>query len=76
MWDYRIIKSKQKDGSDLYSIAEVYFKDDGKPWGFVEADGSFLIWETVKELEENIDWFKEAFNKPILRENEDGTLTE
>ncbi|WP_158738056.1 hypothetical protein [Alteribacillus sp. YIM 98480] len=74
MWDYRVVKERTKDGTELFKIAEVFFNDNGEPWAFVEPDESFLSWESIEELEKNIDWFKEAFAKPVLYEKDDGSL--
>jgi hypothetical protein len=61
-FDYRIIKSK-----GLYTIKEVYYSSKGKPmWWSVEPDSP--QGETLKELKEDFECYKEALNKPVLVE--------
>ena len=71
-WNHRVIKRYYKKSDTVaYQIHEVYYEDDGaiKSWtdSPVEPFG-----ETVEELQGDIRYFAEAFQKPVLEEQDDG----
>lgn len=75
-WNHRVVKETSKNGIDYYSIREVYYDANGVPNGYTE-EMMYPYGETVSELEQEVDLFKDAFSKPILVINiEDETLKE
>ncbi len=65
MWNYRLVQSK-KDNTVV--LAEVYYNDDGTPYGFAEAD---VLGEDSDEVRSIYDMMGEAFTKPIIDEDKD-----
>lgn len=63
-WDYRVVEDK-----GTFAIYEVYYNDTGKITAITEnplgPQG-----ETVKELEEDIEYFRRALEMPVLRMGE------
>lgn len=58
-WEYRIIKTKSG-----YAIHEVYYNKKGeiKHW----TDAVSPSGATLCELNDDFDWYKLAFEKPVL----------
>ena len=81
MWNYRLVKTKDKDHYKI-GIHEVYYDKDNKPFAcsiepeslclFLELDASTEE-EIVSELKDNLDYILKAFNKPILNIDTDFT---
>ena len=65
MWNYRLVQSKEDSTTVL---AEVYYNDDGTPYGFAEAG---VLGEDTNEAREVYDMMKEAFTKPTIDEDKD-----
>jgi hypothetical protein len=63
-WNYRVVK--EEDG--FYSICEVYYNKDGKIDGWISAPTFIFEGSSVKELQENLDRVRKAFDKPILKQ--------
>lgn len=70
-WNYRIIQ----DGERWY-IGEVYYDADGKPDGYTETGNSMDGWERQEDLVTTHRLVGFALDKPYLRVNLDGSLTE
>lgn len=76
-WNYRIIKTI-RDKEPFYRIHEVYYDDNGEIEGWTE-EPVLPYGETVEELREDIHYFLQAFQQPILalkEENEKEKLVE
>jgi len=65
MWNYRLVQSKEDSTTVL---AEVYYNDDGTPYGFAEAG---VLGEDLEEARAVYDMMGEAFTKPIIDEDKD-----
>ena len=65
MWNYRLVESKE---DNTVVLAEVYYNDDGTPYGFTEAG---VLGEDTNEAREVYDMMKEAFTKPTIDEDKD-----
>ena len=65
MWDYRLVKDGPDDFQCL-TVAEVYYNEDGEPYGWCDAS---LIGDDIKEAKEVHRMMAEAFDKPILEAN-------
>jgi len=58
-WNYRVIKDK------WFAIHEVYYTEDEQPSAYSESEVS--PWgETLEELEEDMEHFKQALLRPVL----------
>jgi hypothetical protein len=64
MWDYRVIK-KEILGEDSFTIHEVYYDLDGKPY-LVTENACYPAGETIEELKEDFEHYKSALDKPVL----------
>ena len=62
MWNYRLVKDGPDDFSCL-TVAEVYYNEDGEPYGWIDAT---IIGDDLKETKEVHRMMVEAFDKPIL----------
>ena len=62
MWNYRLIKDGPDDFQCL-TVAEVYYNEDGEPYGWIDAT---IIGDDLKETKEVHRMMVEAFDKPIL----------
>ncbi len=72
-WNYRIIKKEfPEHNENTYQIHEVHYEDDGKIKGWTQNPIS-PFGATHGELREDIRYQLNAFRKPILKENSDGT---
>ena len=65
MWNYRLVQSKE---DNTVVLAEVYYNDDGTPYGFAEAG---VLGEDTNEAREVYDMMKEAFTETIIDEDKD-----
>ena len=65
MWNYRLVQSKE---DNTVVLAEVYYNDDGTPYGFTEAG---VLGEDTNGAREVYDMMGEAFTKPIIDEDKD-----
>ena len=70
-WNYRVVKATNKvTGETLFYLSEVYYGDDGKPYGYTDssliADG-----DTLDGLQELRDRLNQAFEEPVLDAEKD-----
>ena len=65
MWDYRLVKDGPDDFQCL-TVAEVYYNEDGEPYGWIDAT---IIGDDLKETKEVHRMMAEAFDKPVLEAN-------
>ena len=63
-WDYRII---EHDGA--FTVHEVHYNDKGDIISISE-DPMGPSGETLEELKEDMEYFLQAFNRPVLRKEE------
>ena len=66
MWNYRLVKDGPDDFQCL-TVAEVYYNEDGEPYGWIDAT---IIGDDLKETKEVHRMMVEAFDKPILEAKE------
>jgi hypothetical protein len=67
VWNYRVLKRRQKDGSWIFGIHEVFYDDEtGKPFAFTE-ESVFPQGTSYKELVKDLQYMlKDARRaKPI-----------
>lgn len=68
-WNYRVVKKKY-NGTDIYSIHEVFYNEAGEPWGCTEHS----CWpqgETEKELVLDLRNYVLAIMAPVLDYDKD-----
>lgn len=68
-WNHRLVKQTFKDGSDWYSVREVFYNgdedDDNNIFGYTE-DPVDISGESVEEIREYLKWCLKCLDKPIL----------
>ena len=71
-FDYRIIK--KKDGN--FMVGEVYYSEEDNIIVFWDPDPVGIEAESLEHLKEELYYVTQAFNKPILKEDDNGMLVE
>ena len=61
-WNLRIVQTTNTDGT-WYEIREVYYDDEGIPFGHSNAT---VLSEEIDDMKWYIDHMKEAFTLPVL----------
>lgn len=61
-WEYRIVHHVEMD-EDIYTLAEVYFNDDGAPFGWADA---IVQDTTLVGLRLELDRMYGALTKPAI----------
>lgn len=64
-WNYRIVKSADPDGTEVWAVHEVYYDSEGKPEAWTERP-SHPLGETWNELHRDFTHYQEAFTKRAL----------
>jgi hypothetical protein len=72
-WNYRFVKIKNMqpfsvDDEYIYQLCEVYYDDDGKPYGFCDAGPVFV--ENPEERFEIACWISRAAIDDVLDAND------
>ena len=49
-WNYRVVRSKDVDGSDIYALHECYYDKDGRIEGVTHRPVALYGFESVKDL--------------------------
>jgi len=49
-WNYRVVRSKDVDGSDIYALHECYYNKDGSIDGVTHRPVALYGFESVKDL--------------------------
>ena len=72
-WNYRVLE-EIKNGVSLFSIIEVHY-EDGKISGYIDTHHNILGgWDTYDDLKGTWELVKGAFDRPIVRKDEKGSL--
>ena len=69
-WNNRVVKEVLDDGSDWYSIREVFYNDDQSIYAYTEEPVG-IVGESINEIREYLLWCLSCLEKPIL---EDGKV--
>lgn len=64
-WNYRVLKT-----GDIYQIHEVFYDDVGIIIGWSKSPCS-PVGDSPAELEHDVEQFRKAFGRPVLRESDD-----
>ena len=68
-WNHRVVKQTYEDGTEEYSVREVFYNDDGTIFGYTENPAD-VVAETVDELREYIELCLKSLDDPILIDGE------
>jgi hypothetical protein len=63
-WNYRVIDTTEKEGEPCFIVAEVFYNDDGIPWGYSDTgiDG-----ENIEEIKQTLKAMKKALKDEVLQ---------
>jgi len=64
-WNYRVIKSMDKNGEAFFGIHEVYYEDNNVPKSCTVEPVS-LAAESLEDLKADLNLIAKSFNKPVL----------
>ncbi len=68
-WNHRVVKEKDKDGTDWYSVREVFYNDDDSIYAYTEEPVS-ICGESVEGMREYCQWVMNCLDKDILVDGE------
>lgn len=68
-WNHRVVKEKLLDGTDFYSVREVFYNDDGSIYAYTEEPVR-IHGESIDDLREYTQWVLDCLDKPILIDGE------
>lgn len=63
-WNYRVIRHVTEILGEWFAIHEVYY-EKGKPVAVTESP-SYPMGETIEELQEDVQYFNQAFRRSVL----------
>ena len=65
-WNYRVIDIAEREGYDspCFIVAEVFYNEDGTPWGYSNTgiDG-----ENIEEIKQTLKAMKRALKEEVLQ---------
>ena len=70
-WNYRVLE-EVKDGVSFFRIVEVYYDDQSNFYGFKVSSADILVWDNFTDLKGTYEKIRPAFDKPVLRRDENG----
>lgn len=62
-WDYRVVRRKEPDGTEIYSICEAYSDRNSKIFALSQVSP---MGDTIDDLKHDMAWMVEALKKPVL----------
>ena len=68
-WNQRVVLKKLEDGTDWYSIREVYYNDDGTIYAWTE-DAMEISSESLDGLKRYVQQVLACLDKPVLIDGE------
>lgn len=64
-WNYRVVRRQNPSGETTFSIHEAYYDEDGNV-GTITTEPVQPQGETFEELKKDLEWYYQAFNRPVL----------
>ncbi|MBM3144605.1 MAG: hypothetical protein FJ010_06465 [Chloroflexi bacterium] len=68
-WNHRVVRQKLEDGTDWFSVREVFYNDDQSIFGYTE-DPVDISGESIVELKRYTRWVLDCLDKDILVDGE------
>ncbi len=65
-WNIRVVRDRYTDGTEFYSLREVYYDDDGNVTAMTADGGMDIEGETYEDMVEYLSWCVIAVSKPVL----------
>jgi tetrahydromethanopterin S-methyltransferase subunit H len=68
-WNHRVVKERLRDGTDWYSVREVFYNNDGSIYAYTEEPVD-ICGESVENMREYCQWVMDCLDKDILVDGE------
>lgn len=68
-WNHRVVKQKLEDGTEWFSVREVFYNDDGSIFAYTEEPVDISS-ESIEELKQYTQWILDCLDKDILVDGE------
>ena len=68
-WNHRVVKEVLEDGTDWYSVREVFYNDDNTIYAYTQEPIN-ISGESIKELKEYVQWVLDCLDKDVLVDGE------
>lgn len=68
-WNHRVVKQALEEGTDWYSVREVFYNDDDTIYAYSEEPVD-ICGESIADLKEYTQWVLDCLDKPILIDGE------
>lgn len=68
-WNHRVVKQKLEDGTEWFSVREVFYNDDGSIFAYTEEPVD-ISGESTEELKQYTQWILDCLDKDILVDGE------
>jgi hypothetical protein len=68
-WNHRVLKQTLPDGTEWYTVREVYYNDDGSIFAYTERPVE-IAGESLAELRQEIEWILACLDQEMLIEGE------
>lgn len=68
-WNHRVLKQILPDGTEWYTVREVFYNDDGTIFAYTEKPVE-IAGESLAELRQEIEWILACLGQEMLIEDE------
>ena len=68
-WNHRVVKQVLDDGTDWFSVREVFYNDDNSIYAYTEEPVD-ISGETIEGLREYLNWCLKSLDIPVLIDGE------
>ena len=68
-WNHRVVKEKLEDGTEWFSVREVFYNDDGSIYAYTE-DPIDISGESVDGMRQSVTRILDCLNKDVLIDGE------
>lgn len=68
-WNHRVVKQKLEDGSEWFSVREVFYNDDGSIYAYTENPID-ISGESIEAMREYCQWVLNCLDKDVLIDGE------
>lgn len=68
-WNHRVVKETLKDGTEFFTVREVFYNDDGSIYAYTQEAAS-ISGESIEAMREYCQWILNCLDKDILVDGE------
>ena len=66
-WNHRVVKQILDDGTEWFSIREVYYNGNGAIYAYTKEPID-MTGESIEELRKDLKWCLDCLDQPVLEE--------